>query len=197
MTPSENPGEITRFLHAWQGGHSQTEDRHWPVLYDELKNLARGVLRRQGRGAREQATSLVNKAYLRLLGTEVDWSDRKHFFAVAARAMRFILTDEARRQLAKKRGAGETLNLDDSSPEAAAPAPREARRAALLRRLVGRGDGGGPRGHAAHRGPRLADGASLAPRRAGGGGLNAVSAGYRELAGAEKVGRRQKLGRIS
>lgn len=124
MTPIENPGEITRFFHAWQGGHSETEDRHWPVLYHELKNLARGVLRRQGRGAREQATSLVHKAYLRLLGTEVDWSDRKHFFAVAARAMRFILTDEARRQLAKKRGAGETVPLDESSPEVSGTARR-------------------------------------------------------------------------
>ena len=123
MTPPENPGEITRFLHAWQGGR-EARDEHWPILYRELKNLARGVLRRRGRGAREQATSLVHKAYLRLLGSEVAWNDRQHFFAVAARAMRFVLTDEARRQMARKRGAGETVTLDGSSPEATDPSGR-------------------------------------------------------------------------
>jgi RNA polymerase sigma factor (TIGR02999 family) len=116
-----NPNEITRLLHAWQGGDSSAQAELWPVLYDELKKLARGVLRRQGRGARHQATSLVHKAYLRLLGSDVEWSDRRHFFAVAARAMRFVLVDEARRQLAKKRGEGETLTLDGTLPEVADP----------------------------------------------------------------------------
>ena len=122
--PKKEPGEITRLLHAWQGGSSVAEGELWPILYDELRKLARGVLRRQGRGARDQATSLVHKAYLRLLGSQVDWGDRRHFFAVAARAMRFVLADEARRQLSKKRGQGETLSLDGLFSEVADPLAR-------------------------------------------------------------------------
>ncbi len=121
---SKPTGEITRLLHAWRGGNSEAEAELWPILYDEIKNLARGVLRRQGRGARDQATSLVHKAYLRLLDTDVEWNDRRHFFAIAARAMRFVLVDEARRQLSKKRGEGETLALDESLPEATDPLAR-------------------------------------------------------------------------
>lgn len=121
MQGEKNPGEITRLLQAWQGGSGAALDELWQLLYSELKSLARGVLRRQPRGARHQATSLVHKAYLRLLGTEVTWSDRRHFFAVAARAMRFVLADEARRQLSRKRGEGETLTLDDTLPEVADP----------------------------------------------------------------------------
>lgn len=119
-----SPDEITRLLHAWNSGNNEAQDKLWQLLYGELKSLARGVLRRQGRGVRHQPTSLVHKAYLRLLGTEVDWNDRRHFFAVAARAMRFVLADEARRQVAKKRGDGETLTLDGTLPEVADPLAR-------------------------------------------------------------------------
>ncbi len=118
---AKNPGEITRLLHAWQDGSSEAQGQLWPILYDELRHLARGVLRRQGRGSRDQATSLVHKAYLRLLGSQVEWSDRRHFFAIAARAMRFVLVDEARRQLSKKRGEGETLTLDSPLAQVADP----------------------------------------------------------------------------
>ncbi len=124
MQNDKGPGEITRLLQAWQGGSGDALDELWHILYGELKSLARGVLRRQGRGARDEATSLVHKAYLRLLGSEVDWSDRRHFFAVAARAMRFVLADEARHQLSKKRGEGETLTLDGILPEIADPLAR-------------------------------------------------------------------------
>lgn len=121
MAISNDPGEVTRLLHAWRSGSSHAQDEFWQLLYGELKRLARGVLHRQGRGGRERATSLVHKAYLRLLGAEVEWSDRQHFFAVAARAMRFVLADEARRQLSKKRGEEEPLTLDDALPEVAEP----------------------------------------------------------------------------
>ncbi len=113
------PDEITRLLHAWNRGNGEAQDKLWQQLYGELKSLARGVLRRQDRGVRHQATSLVHKAYLRLLDTEVEWNDRRHFFAVAARAMRFVLVDEARRQVAKKRGAGEAPAPDVPLPQAA------------------------------------------------------------------------------
>lgn len=122
MAPSQDPGEITRLLHAWHGGGSATAQAElWPIIYNELRSLARGVLQRQGRGSRDQPTSLVHKAYLRLLGSEVEWNDRNHFFAVAARAMRFVLADEARRQLSKKRGEAEPLALDVTLLEVADP----------------------------------------------------------------------------
>ena len=121
MTSPREPGEITRLLHAWQSGDREAQDALWGVVYDELRRLARAVLRSRGRGARDTGTSLVHKAYLRLLGSNVEWSDRRHFFAVAARAMRYVLVDEARRQLATKRGAGQTLSFDDASPEAPDP----------------------------------------------------------------------------
>lgn len=124
MQSDKRPDEITRLLHAWKSGSGEGQDQLWQLLYGELKGLARGVLRRQGRGARHQATSLVHKAYLRLLGTDVDWSDRRHFFAVAARAMRFVLADEARRQLARKRGSRETLALEGTLLEVADPLTR-------------------------------------------------------------------------
>jgi RNA polymerase sigma factor (TIGR02999 family) len=121
MPIDEKSGEITRLLHAWTKGNGEAQETLWQLLYGELRNLARGVLRQQGRGTRHEATSLVHKAYLRLLGTEVDWGDRRHFFLVAARAMRFVLADEARRQLSKKRGEGEVVALDETLPEVADP----------------------------------------------------------------------------
>lgn len=124
MPPTENPGEITRLLHAWQTGSGTAQAELWPILYGELRSLARGVLRRKGRGGRGQPTSLVHKAYLRLMGSDVKWNDRQHFFAIAARAMRFVLADEARKQLSKKRGEGEPLALDEALPEIADPLDR-------------------------------------------------------------------------
>ena len=118
------PGEITRLLHAWRGGSDEARDQLWPLLYDEVKALARGVLRRRRRGAAHDPTSLVHKAYLRLLGTDVEWNDRQHFFAVASRAMRFVLADEARRQLSKKRGERQPLSLDAAPLDTADPLAR-------------------------------------------------------------------------
>ena len=112
-------GEITRLLRAWRDGREEARDELWPILYGELKKLARTVGR--GRGVQDQPTSLVHKAYLRLLGSDVEWDDRSHFFTIAARAMRFVLADEARRQLAGKRGSGETLNFGDTLPQVADP----------------------------------------------------------------------------
>lgn len=97
-----NRGEVTRLLHAWRAGDDQAHDELWQTVYDELRRLAKHVL--YGKGPRHQPTSLVHQAYLRLLGSEVEWSDRRHFLAVAARAMRFVLADEARRQLTRKHG---------------------------------------------------------------------------------------------
>ncbi len=101
-----SPHEITRLLRDWRGGSDLAQEELWPVIYRELKSLARSVLRHR-RKPQLGATTLVHEAYLRLVGSssEVDWNDRGHFFAIAARAMRFVLVDEARRRLAKKREA--------------------------------------------------------------------------------------------
>lgn len=91
-------------LRDWRGGDDQAQEELWPVIYQQLKTLARSVLRQRS-SPKLGATTLVHEAYLRLVGSasDVDWNDRGHFFAIAARAMRFVLVDEARRRLAKKR----------------------------------------------------------------------------------------------
>lgn len=106
-----SPEGITLLLREWRGGSSEAEQELWPILYRELKILARSVLRGQAGRRRLGTTTLVHEAYLRLLGpaaSNLDWNDRGHFFAVAARAMRFILVDEARRRLAGKRDGVDT-----------------------------------------------------------------------------------------
>jgi RNA polymerase sigma factor (TIGR02999 family) len=109
-----SPGEITRLLHAWRAGSDAAQQELWQCLYGELRELAQGVLFRHPRPGPVRRTSLVHKAYLRLLGSDVEWRDRQHFFAVAARVMRFVLADEARRQLTAKRGDGQLVPLDDA-----------------------------------------------------------------------------------
>lgn len=104
MDPAETTSEMTRLLRAWHAGSDTARDQLWAILYRELKGLAKAALRRRGAGRRPHGTtSLVHQAYLRLLGSDVEWQDRQHFFAVASRAMRYVLIDEARRQLADKR----------------------------------------------------------------------------------------------
>lgn len=96
-------GEITRLLRAGD----ESEGELWSLIYGELKSLARAVLTGRRRRRGPQTTTLVHEAYLRLLGTDdLGWNDRRHFYAVAARAMRFVLADDARRRLAGKRGSG-------------------------------------------------------------------------------------------
>jgi len=110
-----SPYEITQLLRDWRGGNDQAQEELWPVIYSELKVLAKSVLRRREPGNRLGATTLVHEAYLRLIGSssEVDWNDRGHFFAIAARAMRFVLVDEARRRL--------TIKRDGEAPNATVP----------------------------------------------------------------------------
>ncbi len=120
-----SPYEITQLLRDWRGGSEQAQEELWPVIYRELKGLARGMLRQRERTPLG-ATTLVHEAYLRLVGSssEVDWNDRGHFFAVAARAMRFVLVDEARRRLAKKRDGeahGAEIPEDTADPTAHRP----------------------------------------------------------------------------
>ena len=113
--------EITALLLAWRAGDSAAYDRLFPVVYDELHRIAH----RQRAGERTEhtlnTTALVHEAYLKLIDqTRVVWSDRAHFFAVAAAAMRRILVDHARRYHAAKRGAAPqrvSLSDDLQAPE--------------------------------------------------------------------------------
>ena len=99
------PAEITRLLRAWGGGDSAALDRLTPLVYEQLRRMARSYMRNERLGHTLQATALVNEAFLRLVETRsLDWTDRAHFFAVCARIMRRILVDAARSRAAIKRG---------------------------------------------------------------------------------------------
>lgn len=114
-------GDVTRLLRSWRQGSGEAHDALWSLVYGELQGLARSVLRARRSSAAPRPTSLVHQAYLRLLSADVDWTDRRHFFAVAARAMRFILADEARRQLSAKRGEGAVEALEELRDEVGDP----------------------------------------------------------------------------
>lgn len=105
-TPRPAGAEVTVLLQAWQQGDRAAFDRLVPLVYDELRSLARAQLRRDAGQWTLQATALVHEAYFRLAGAEIHWEGRSHFFAIAARVMRQVLVDEARRRQAEKRGGG-------------------------------------------------------------------------------------------
>lgn len=103
-------GDITSLLHAHASGDRSALDRVLPRVYDELRRMANGRLRRERSGHTLAATELVHEAYLKLMPAgRVAWRDRAHFFAIAARAMRHVLVDHAVRRRAGKRGAGVAL----------------------------------------------------------------------------------------
>ena len=111
MSVSAASNQVTALLQQWSGGDSAARERLIPLVYNELRRVARRCLAGQARNHTLQSTSLVHEAYLRLVGSNAaHWSDRVHFFAVAARLMRSILVDHARMKHAKKRG-GECITL--------------------------------------------------------------------------------------
>lgn len=99
--------EITHLLHRWRGGHRAALDELFPLVYSELKRIARACLNGERPGETLQVTALVHEAYLRLADyREPNFESRKHFYVVAAQAMRRILIDHARRRNAAKRESG-------------------------------------------------------------------------------------------
>jgi RNA polymerase sigma-70 factor (ECF subfamily) len=104
---------ITALLQEWRAGDRAALERLTPVVYDELRQLARRSMAGERKGHTLQPTALVNEAYLRLVGTDVPWRDRVHFFAVAARLIRRILVDHARARGRAKRSGGARVELDD------------------------------------------------------------------------------------
>ncbi|HKQ80177.1 MAG TPA: sigma-70 family RNA polymerase sigma factor [Blastocatellia bacterium] len=113
--------EITQLLIAWNQGSESARDELMPVIYDELRRLARGHLRRERPGHTLQPTALVNEAYLRLVDqSKVNWQNRAHFFGAAARLMRQILINHAEaRRAAKRGGEAERVSLHDADHFAA------------------------------------------------------------------------------
>jgi RNA polymerase sigma factor (TIGR02999 family) len=107
---------VTELLARWSAGDADARDRLIPVVYGELRRIARKVLSGQRQNHTLQGTALVHEAFLRLSGSHpIRWHDRVHFFALAARVMRQILVEHTRRRLAKKRGGGGfTLVLEEN-----------------------------------------------------------------------------------
>jgi RNA polymerase sigma-70 factor, ECF subfamily len=121
METDASAGRTTMLLHAWRDGDRAARDELIPLVYQELRRLAAGHLRRERAGHTLQATDLVHEAFLRLGGDRADWRDRAHFFAIAAQAMRRILVDHARARQRQKRGGGAlmvTLDTAVAAPEA-------------------------------------------------------------------------------
>jgi RNA polymerase sigma factor (TIGR02999 family) len=115
MTATASPQHVSRWLDEVREGRREAIDALAPVVYDELRHVARVYMGRERRGRTLQSTALVNEAFLRLLQERrVAWQNRAHFCAIAANAMRQILIERARARHAQKRG-GDPLRvtLDD------------------------------------------------------------------------------------
>lgn len=104
----EHPNlEVTQVLDALRAGDPRASEQLLPIVYEELRRLARSYMKRESEGQTLQATALVHEAYLRLLGgQDVSWDSRGHFFAAAAQAMRRILVERARHRGRIKHGGG-------------------------------------------------------------------------------------------
>ena len=113
---SDLPSDVTQILKNWSGGDVTAPEKLMPLVYEELRRLARNYLARERSDHTLQATALVHEAYLRLADqTQLSWKDRAHFYGIAARLMRRILVDHARAHNAVKRGGLEQkLSLDEA-----------------------------------------------------------------------------------
>src|SRR2546421_8165930 len=110
------PDGVTQLLINWRNGDKAALDQLTPLVYEELRRLARGFMRKERSNHTLQTSALINEAYLKLAGQdETNWQNRAHFFAVAAQIMRHILVDHARSYGYEKRGAGaQRVGLDDA-----------------------------------------------------------------------------------
>ena len=108
------PANVTQLLTEWRSGHPEALERLTPLVYEELRKLARNFMRGERDSHTLQATAVVHEAFMRLIQADVDLRDRAHFYALAARMMRHILLDHAKSRSRIKRNAGikETLTGD-------------------------------------------------------------------------------------
>ena len=144
-SPNSAPS-MTELLAAWSDGDRSALDQLTPLVYEELRRMARRQMNRERAGHTLQTTALVNEAYFRLVDQKsVRWQNRAHFFGIAAQIMRRVLCDHARARLADKRGAGalrvslveaaalsdeqttDVLALDEALRELGEVDPRKAR----------------------------------------------------------------------
>jgi RNA polymerase sigma factor (TIGR02999 family) len=100
------PANFTQLLTEWRSGHPQALDRLTPLVYDELRRLARNYMRAERGSHTLQATAVVHEAFLRLIQANVVLQDRGHFFALASRLMRRVLVDHAKSRSRMKRNSG-------------------------------------------------------------------------------------------
>ncbi len=109
------PEEISELLRAWNHGDQHARDELMPLIYDELRRVARAYLRREHAVQSLEPTALVHEAFLRMVGQEkVVWENRAHFFGIAARLMRQVLVNQAEaRHTAKRGGEVERVALSD------------------------------------------------------------------------------------
>ena len=113
---TDSTHEVTRLLQAWGAGSPQASEQLLPLIYNQLRRIARDYMRREREGHTLQPTALVHEAYLKLTrGEPISWQGRAHFYSLAARAMRRILVNHARdRQRHKRAGDHFTVSLAEA-----------------------------------------------------------------------------------
>src|ERR1700723_1611258 len=109
-------GQVSSLLRAWGDGDQGALEKLTPIVYDELRRLARRHMKRERSGHSLQTTALVNEAYLRLVDYKrMQWQNRAHFFAVSSQLMRRILVDHARRHNLKRGGDAQQVSLEEAT----------------------------------------------------------------------------------
>src|SRR5208282_2127697 len=121
MRGAEQPGnaeveDVSKLLRAWSDGDQSALNKLTPIVYDELRRLARRYMRGERPGHSLQTTALVNEAYMRLIDYKsMQWQNRAHFFAVSSQLMRRILVDHARRHNLKRGGGVQHVSLEETA----------------------------------------------------------------------------------
>ena len=116
MGVEQEPGEVTRLLKRWAAGDAAALDALWPLVYEDLRRLARRQLAGERGDHTLQRTALVNEAFIRLSGQRsMEWLNHEQFLSLASKIMRRVLVDYARQRDAQRRGDGaEQLSLHDT-----------------------------------------------------------------------------------
>jgi RNA polymerase sigma factor (TIGR02999 family) len=115
------PANFTQLLTEWRSGHPQALERLTPLVYDELRRLARNYMRAERGSHTLQATAVVHEAFLRLIQANVALQDRGHFFALASRLMRRVLVDHAKSRSRIKRNSGARDLIAEDTGEVVPP----------------------------------------------------------------------------
>ena len=115
QSQTAEPAAVTRLLLDWRQGDQEALGKLTPIVYQELRRLAHRYMSQEPANHLLQTTALVHEVYMRLVGEDIHWEGREHFFAIAANQMRRILVDYARRRRAQKRGGGaDELPLEEA-----------------------------------------------------------------------------------